>query len=87
MHVFFGTVVRGASVASGGELVKLDWGAKRVIRRVPIFPENPRLDHDPNPRGNTRGCRGLVQAGDKLLAADYHTVRVFDLDLYGDRYR
>lgn len=81
MHVYFGTVVRGASVASGGELVRLDWGTKQVIRRVPIFPENPRLDHDPNPRGNTRGCRGLVQAGDKLLAADYHTVRVFDLDL------
>ena len=39
------------------------------------------MDKDPNSRGNTRGCRGIVQYGDKILAANYHSVQIFDSEL------
>lgn len=81
MQVYFGTVVRTAPVPEGGELVKLDWDSKRVARSVPIVPADPSVDHDPNPRGNTRGCRGIQIRGDSVLAANYHTIEVFDRDL------
>lgn len=81
MRVFFGTVFRTAPVQEAGELVSIDWETKRILRKIPVFPENPRLDHDPNPRGSSRGCRGLAIFGEKLLAADYHTIRILDHDL------
>ncbi len=81
MQVYFGTVVRTAPVREGGELVKLDWAEKRVEKRVPIVPEDPSVEHDPNPRGNTRGCRGIQIRGDRVLAANYHSVEIFDRDL------
>ena len=81
MLVYFGTVCRGAAVRDGGELVALDWATKTVRARRSIYPDDPPVDKDPNPRGNTRGCRGIVQCGDKILAANYHSVQIFDLDL------
>ena len=81
MYVYFGTVVRTAPVREGGELVKLDWSTKRVERSVPIVPEDPSVEHDPNPRGNTRGCRGIQIRGERVLAANYHTIEIFDRDL------
>ena len=60
MDVWFGTVIRAAPVQRGGSLVKLDWDRKRVVREVPIVPSEPSLDHDPNERGNVRGCRHCV---------------------------
>lgn len=81
LKIYFGTVVRTAPVAQGGELVRLDWDSRTIERRVPIIPTNPSVDHDPNPRGNTRGCRGIQIQGDRLYAANYHTVDVFDRDL------
>ena len=63
MDVFFTTIVRGADVEHGGELVALDWGSKKVRARVPILPENPSFV-DPNPRGNqsaVRTCNGTKQ--------------------------
>jgi hypothetical protein len=85
LHIYFGTVVRTAPVREGGELVKLDWGTKRVLKSVPIVPEDPSVEHDPNPRGNTRGCRGIQVRGDRVLAASYHSVEVFDRDLNHQR--
>ena len=85
MHIYFGTVVRTAPVREGGELVKLDWDNKRVLRSVPIVPEEPSVEHDPNPRGNTRGCRGIQVRADSVLAASYHSVEVFDRDLNHQR--
>ena len=79
MKVFFGTVVRMASVDEGGELVRLDWGSKRVEGRVPIVPSG--VEHDPNPRGNTRGCRGIEIVNGRLVAASYHSLETFDPDL------
>lgn len=81
MKIYFGTVIRSAPVHFGGELVCLDWDTKEVVRKVPVFPRNPSLDHDPNPRGNTRGCRGISVSGNQVVAANYHTLDIYDLDL------
>jgi hypothetical protein len=81
MDVYFGTVVRSAPVERGGELVRLRWADQQLLARRAIFPENPRVDHDPNPRGNSRGCRGIAVVGDQVVAADYHTLRLYSRDL------
>jgi len=77
---YFTTIVRSAPVPKGGELVKLDWEARRVEARAPIAPHDPEID-DPNPRGNARGGRGIAFAGDEVIAASYHSLEVFDRDL------
>jgi hypothetical protein len=77
----FGTVVRAAPIAEGGELVLLDWDTKTVKASVPIRPRNPTIEEDPNPRGNGRGCRGIRQVGDRLVASTYHTLEQYDADL------
>ena len=81
MNIYFGTIVRAARVSEGGSLFKLDWESKTISREVPIVPAEPALDHDPNARGNVRGCRGIRVVGDEVIAADYHTLNVFDRDL------
>lgn len=81
MHIFFGTVVRAAPVKEGGSLFKLDWDTKTIVSEVPIVPVEPSLFHDPNVRGNVRGCRGISIVNDEVIAADYHTLNVFDQDL------
>lgn len=81
MKLYFTTIVRGAPVQEAGELVCLDWNTKKIQSRVPIFPENPVI-HDPNPRGNTRGGRGIVILPDgDLLVASYHSLYVFSREL------
>lgn len=76
MRVYFTTVNRKAPLERGGELVALDWNSKRVLARAPIVPSDPDIV-DPNPRGNTRGGRGIaVLDRDELLVGDYHTLRV-----------
>lgn len=81
MIVWFSTVVRSAPPMTGGELVKLDWTTKTVLARATIAPIDPTLD-DPNPRGNTRGGRGiqLLPSGE-VLVASYHSLLFFDRDL------
>ena len=81
MNVYFGTIVRAATINEGGSLFKLDWERKAIVREVPIAPADPALDHDPNARGNVRGCRGIRILGDELVAADYHSLNFFDHDL------
>ncbi|MDR9375347.1 MAG: hypothetical protein RI842_10395 [Schleiferiaceae bacterium] len=81
MILYFGTVRRGAPLAEGGEIVKLDWQRKEVLARQPIVPRQPDVSHDPNPRGRTRGCRGIQYAKGRLVAANYHSLEVFDRDL------
>jgi hypothetical protein len=58
MRVFVSTVVRGAPVEAGEELISLDWQKKKVLNRVPIFPTNPTIP-DPNSRGGVRRGRGF----------------------------
>ena len=81
MDLYFGTIVRAAPVSAGGSLFKLDWESKTIVREVPVVPVDPRLDHDPNARGNVRGCRGIRVIGNEVIAADYHTLNFFDRDL------
>ncbi len=81
MDIYFGTIVRAAPVSEGGSLFKLDWESKSIVREVPIVPVEPALDHDPNARGNVRGCRGIRVINDEVIVADYHTLNFFDREL------
>jgi len=81
VDIYFGTIVRAARVSEGGSLFKLDWNKKTIVCEVPIVPADPALDHDPNARGNVRGCRGIRVVNDEVIAADYHTLNFFDRDL------
>jgi len=79
--VYFTTIVRGAPVQQGGELVCVDWRTKEVKAKVPVLPENPPVN-DPNPRGNSRGGRGCVILPDNsVLASSYHSLYRFSPDL------
>jgi hypothetical protein len=80
MIVYFSTVFRTAPIQQGGELVKLDWSTKRVLAKIPIVPGEPMIT-DPNPRGGTRGGRGILIDNSCVYVASYHTVHVFDWDL------
>jgi len=80
LDVYFTTVIRGAPVDHGGELVWLNWATKTVRKRVPIAPTNPSIV-DPNPRGNSRGGRGIALRDGSLLAATYHSLLAFDRKL------
>ncbi len=80
MIVYFSTVVRSAPADHGGELVKLDWERKEVLARVPIAATRPAVV-DPNPRGNTRGGRGITILDDGLIVCSFHSLRFFDFDL------
>jgi len=74
-------VARAANVSEGGSLFKLDWERKTIIRETPIAPAEPSVDHDPNARGNVRGCRGIGVVNDQIIAADYHSLNFYDHDL------
>lgn len=77
MIVYFATVARAAPVLQSGELVRLDWDRNEVLGRVPLASFNPKIDHDPNPRGGTRGFRGVLANGHEVIAASYHSLHVF----------
>ncbi|MCX6583943.1 MAG: hypothetical protein NT166_27520 [Candidatus Aminicenantes bacterium] len=81
MIIYFDTVKRKRPVKEGGELVKLDWAARKVLKTVPIFPFDPDIEDDPNPRGNSRGGKGILISGNELFVGTYHSILVFDLDL------
>jgi hypothetical protein len=81
MNIYFGTVVRGAAVNEGGSLLKLDWERKTIIGETPIIPTEPSVDHDPNARGNVRGCRGIAIVNDQVIASSYHSLHIYDHDL------
>lgn len=80
MQVFFGTVVRNAPVQRGGELVRLDWHSKTVTEKIPVAPVNPSLEEAPAHR-RINGCRGIAFYRDRLIAASYHTLSLYDLRL------
>ena len=81
MIIYFDTVRRKRPVPEGGELVKLDWQAKKVLRAIPVFPSDPDIIDDPNPRGNSRGGKGILIRGGEVFVGTYHTLLVFDLGL------
>lgn len=81
MRVCFTTVNRCRPLSEGGEIVLLDWRTKKTLARHPLQPTDPDVADDPNPRGNTRGGKGVVRVGDRLLAGTYHSLLWFDLRL------
>ena len=81
MIIYFDTVKRKRPVKEGGELVKMDWSAKKVLKTIPLYPFDPDIEDDPNPRGNSRGGKGILILEDELFVGTYHSILVFDLDL------
>jgi hypothetical protein len=81
MIIYFDTVKRKRPVKDAGELIKLDWASKKILRTVPVYPCDPDIEDDPNPRGNSRGGKGIFISGTDLFVGTYHSILVFDLDL------
>lgn len=81
MIVYFDTVRRKRPVEKGGELVQLDWSTKKVLKKMPIFPTDPDVKYDPNPRGNSRGGKGIIINEEEIFVGTYHTILVFDFFL------
>lgn len=81
MIIYFSTVRRRRPVKDAGEVVKLDWASKKILKAVPVYPFDPDIEDDPNPRGNSRGGKGIVVSGAELLVGTYHTILVFDHQL------
>ena len=84
LKIYFSTVVRSAPQELGGELVLLDWNSKTIQARRSIYPVNPEI-HDPNPRGNSRGGRGVEFMDGSVVVANYHTLEIFDRNLQPQR--
>lgn len=78
--LYFTTVNRSGAPLASGEIVKLDWERKSVLARAPMAPSDP-VSRDPKRQGSTRGGRGIVAVDDRVYAATYHRLRVFDQDL------
>ena len=81
MIIYFDTVRRKRPVKQGGELIKLDWSTKKVIKKMTLFPSDPDIEHDPNPRGNSRGGKGIIVNKNEIYVGTYHTILVFDHNL------
>lgn len=80
MKLVFTTVLRHAAVAEGGWARVADWPSGRLLAKRQVAPTDPPVV-DPNPRGNSRGGRGVVIAGDAIVVANYHTLEVCNREL------
>lgn len=80
MEIFFSTVFRYAPIDQAGELVKLDWENKQVVSKVSVAPRSLQFS-DPNPRGNSRGGRGIAIINKKIIVAGYCELQVYDQQL------
>jgi hypothetical protein len=84
MRAYFSTVRRTSELSKAGEFVLVDWDRKQKLAEVVVTPSDPSFE-DPNPRGGTRGGRGIWQDGGNIYAASDDRVNIFDLDLAGNR--
>jgi len=80
MDVYFSTIVRGAPLKQAGELIRLNWNTKEIEACTPMYPDQPEVD-DPNPRGNSRGGRGITFVGDQVMCASWHSLIFYDKQL------
>jgi hypothetical protein len=72
------SAVRHAGQAQfSGYLRVVDVESGQALLAEPV-PESPWRSVDPNPRGGTRGARGVSAQGDRLAVANGDTVFVFD---------
>lgn len=81
MMIYFNTVRRKRPVKQGGELIQVDWSGKKITKRIPLYPTDPDIDYDPNPRGNSRGGKGIIINDREIFVGTYHTILVFDHQL------
>jgi hypothetical protein len=80
MEVYFGTVHRGARLDQSGHAVRFDWETKEVLGRYQVTP-NAAWSRSRNPRGGTRGCRGIAVTDDRVYAMGAHTIHELDRSL------
>jgi hypothetical protein len=80
VNLVFSTVIRSAPLTRCGEVVVLDWDSKKILKSTYVGPSDPTV-RDNNPRGNTRGGRGIRLDADSVYVACYDKVDVFDNDL------
>ena len=78
--VYFTTVVRAGELARAGEVVSLDWSAKKVLERAWAAPIDASVPDD-NPRGGRRGGRGLCVTETAVYAGTYNTIECLDRQL------
>ncbi len=81
MIVLFDTVRRKRPVREGGELIQVDWNTKKILGKRPLYPTQPDITSDPNPRGNSRGGKGILIRGNQSWVGTYHTIYIFDRNL------
>ena len=78
MRLVVTSVIRHLDARSkSGFLSVVDWPSGRLVARLPV-PESMHRMTDPNPRGGTRGVRGVSALRDKLLVANADKVFVVD---------
>ena len=80
VQVFFSTVFRYAPIDQAGELIELDWKKKEIINKVSVSPKMIQIN-DPNPRGNSRGARGIAIIENIVIVATYCELQVYDRHL------
>jgi hypothetical protein len=77
-RVAVSTIGRGADVTSAsGNLRVVDLERSSVTFRVPV-PESRWRAEDPNPRGGTRGGRGVAVHGDRFVLGTHEDLTVVD---------
>jgi hypothetical protein len=81
MQFVFGTVNRKHPIHDGGVIGMYDTKSRKIIRSVQVFPQNPEINFDPNPRGQTRGCRGICATENRIFACNFHSILEFDYSL------
>ncbi len=81
MIILFNTVRRKRPVREGGELIQLDWNRKQILKTLPLYPARPEIKKDPNPRGNTRGGKGILIKENRSWVGTYHTILFFNRNL------
>lgn len=81
MRVLATTVVRESPRGKrrSGFIYDVDWGPRRVERRLPV-PEPQFPESDDNPRGGVRGGRGVAVTPGGIVVANYDTLHLYDLD-------
>jgi hypothetical protein len=77
-RVAVSTIGRGADLTSAsGNFRIFDLALGRVTFKVPV-PESRWRAEDPNPRGGTRGGRGVAVHGDRLVLGTHEDITVVD---------
>lgn len=79
MNLYFTTVARGAPIADAGQVVCLDWDTKTVVASASIGPLD--VSPPPNPRGGSRGGRGVAIQDGNVLALGSDVLYSLPLDL------